>query len=144
MLDPTRTRTGLVVIQPTPFCNVNCRYCYLPNRSSTKRIDDRTLESTFEFLFAMPSLPNPVSIFWHAGEPLVLPVSFYENAFRIADQCNTRGLRVVHSFQTNGTLINQDRNRATQYSPSAPGDDQCHGDGKHCINPTATMAAEDE
>ncbi len=108
MLDPVRTRTRLIVIQATPFCNVNCRYCYLPHRSSTKRIDDQTLKRTFEFLFTMPRLSDPISIVWHAGEPLVLPVSFYENAFHIAEQCNTQGVRVIHSFQTNGTLINQD------------------------------------
>jgi uncharacterized protein len=98
MPDPVRTRTRLIVIQATPFCNVSCRYCYLPNRSSTKRIDDRTLKRTFEVLFAIKTLSNPVSIVWHAGEPLVLPVSFYENAFRIAGQCNTQGMQMVHSF----------------------------------------------
>jgi len=108
MPDPVRTRTRLVVIQATPFCNVNCRYCYLPDKSSTKRIDDQTLKRTFALLLAEPSHSDPVSIVWHAGEPLILPISFYENAFRIAEQCNTRGLRIVHFFQTNGTLINQD------------------------------------
>ncbi len=108
MPDPVRTMTRLVVIQATPFCNVNCRYCYLPNRSSTKRIDHRTLKRTFEVLFTEPRLSDAVSVVWHAGEPLALPISFYENAFRIAEQCNTPGTRVVHSFQTNGTLINQE------------------------------------
>jgi uncharacterized protein len=108
MPDRMQTKTRLIIIQATPFCNVNCRYCYLPHRSSTKRIDDRTLKRTFEFLFAEPRLSDPVSIVWHAGEPLVPPISFYENAFRIAERCNTQGVRIVHSFQTNGTLINQD------------------------------------
>jgi len=108
MPDVVQTVTELVVIQATPFCNVNCRYCYLPDRSSTKRITYQTLKRTFEFLFTEPLLSNPVSIVWHAGEPLVLPLAFYENAFRIAEECNTQGLRIVHSFQTNGTLINQD------------------------------------
>src|SRR5579864_9083680 len=107
MPDPVRTMTELVVIQATPFCNVNCRYCYLPNRSSTKRITHQTLERTFRFLFSSPRLSDPVSIVWHAGEPLVLPISFYENAFRIAEEYNTRSMQVVHCFQTNGTLINQ-------------------------------------
>ena len=108
MLDLARTRTGLVIIQATPFCNVNCRYCYWPSRTSTKRMTHQTLKRTFEFLFTQALLPNPVSIVWHAGEPLVLPISFYENAFRLAEQCNTQGLHIVHCIQTNGTLINQD------------------------------------
>jgi len=27
-------RLQLLVIQPTPFCNIDCRYCYLPDRSN--------------------------------------------------------------------------------------------------------------
>jgi uncharacterized protein len=108
MPSPVRTRTELVVLQATPFCNVNCSYCYLPDRTSPKRIADQTLKRTFEWLFTESKLSDPVSIVWHAGEPLVLPISFYEMAFRLAEQCNTQGVRVVHSFQTNGTLINQD------------------------------------
>ena len=27
----------LLVLQSTPFCNINCDYCYLPDRSSTAR-----------------------------------------------------------------------------------------------------------
>jgi len=37
-------RTKLVVIQPTPFCNINCRYCYLPHRSVNRQIQVTTLE----------------------------------------------------------------------------------------------------
>ena len=29
--------TGTVVIQPTAFCNINCTYCYLPDRNSPER-----------------------------------------------------------------------------------------------------------
>ena len=24
---------NIVVVQPTPFCNINCSYCYLPQRA---------------------------------------------------------------------------------------------------------------
>jgi uncharacterized protein len=42
---------------------------------------------------------------WHAGEPLVLPVEFYRNAFGRIDALKPAELRVAHSIQTNGTLI---------------------------------------
>ena len=38
---PERGQPGpleLLVVQPTPFCNINCSYCYLPERQSTKII----------------------------------------------------------------------------------------------------------
>jgi uncharacterized protein len=100
-------KTELVVIQATPFCNVNCRYCYLPNRLSTKRMDNKTLSRIFEALFSSSFLSDHISIVWHAGEPLVLPISFYEKALQIVEQFNTRSVHVTHCFQTNGTLINQ-------------------------------------
>ena len=28
----------LLVLQPTPFCNIDCDYCYLANRLSTKKM----------------------------------------------------------------------------------------------------------
>ena len=28
----SETRTQTIVLQPTPFCNIQCKYCYLPQR----------------------------------------------------------------------------------------------------------------
>src|SRR5579859_7334357 len=100
-------KTELVVLQATPFCNINCQYCYLPNRVSTKRMDSKTLSRLFEVLFSSSLLSDHISIVWHSGEPLTLPIAFYEQAFQITEQFNTHGIHVTHCFQTNGTLINQ-------------------------------------
>ena len=37
----------LLVIQPTPFCNINCSYCYLPNRHSKAVVSLETLSNLF-------------------------------------------------------------------------------------------------
>ncbi len=103
----TTRPTRLVVIQPSPLCNINCRYCYLPHRLSTKRMTFDILSRISEYLFALPSISNHITIVWHAGEPLTLPISFYEKALQLLDQYNLRHIQVTHSFQTNGTLINQ-------------------------------------
>ena len=29
-----RPEVEMVIIQPTPFCNINCSYCYLPDRNN--------------------------------------------------------------------------------------------------------------
>src|SRR5215470_14476096 len=107
MLNLPEVKTELAVIQATPFCNINCRYCYLPNRLSIKRMDNKTLARIFEVLFSSSFLSDHVSIVWHAGEPLVLPIAFYEQAFQIAAQFNRHRVHITHCFQTNGTLINQ-------------------------------------
>jgi len=99
-------RTELAIIQPTPFCNINCRYCYLPERTSTKRISPRTLERISQRLFESPFVRDELTIVWHAGEPLVLPVDFYHEAHEILQRWNTSDVRVIFHFQTNATLIN--------------------------------------
>jgi uncharacterized protein len=46
-----------------------------------------------------------LSVVWHAGEPMVLPIGFYRDAFRTIDALKPAGVSVNHSFQTNGMLI---------------------------------------
>ncbi len=101
-------KTKLVVIQPTPFCNINCRYCYLPHRSVNKRIAVTTIEQIFKVLFSSSFIEDRVTVLWHAGEPLVLPVDFYRQAFQIQREWNARDVHISNSFQTNATLITQE------------------------------------
>jgi len=100
-------KTKLVVVQPTPFCNINCRYCYLPHRSMNRQIHVTTLEQIFKVLFASSFIEDSVSILWHAGEPLVLSVDFYRQAFQIQQKWNAQNVCISNSFQTNATLITQ-------------------------------------
>lgn len=43
---------------------------------------------------------------WHAGEPLVMSIDFYEEAFRTIRDLVPPEIKVTHSFQTNGLLVN--------------------------------------
>ena len=97
----------LLVVQATPFCNVDCSYCYLPDRSSKARMSDATLQRLFNGLLSSPLPSDDLTILWHAGEPLVPGVDYYQRAITVIQEANRRGLRISHSFQTNGTLIDQ-------------------------------------
>jgi uncharacterized protein len=124
-------RTQLVIIQPTPFCNINCRYCYLPYRSVTKHINTKTLSRIFELLFSSSFVSNDITVVWHAGEPLVLPISFYEQAFQYISYWNKKSIRVKNSFQTNATLITQEwcdffKQRNIQVGLSLDGPEDIH------------------
>ncbi len=96
---------GLLVIQPSPFCNINCDYCYLPNRTDTRRMDFAVLEKVMDKVWSSGLVQSQFSLLWHAGEPLAVPISWYEQAFEIINRYPKASEYVIHSVQTNGTLI---------------------------------------
>ncbi|HEV3415765.1 MAG TPA: cyclophane-forming radical SAM/SPASM peptide maturase GrrM/OscB [Pirellulales bacterium] len=107
-MDNGRTaKIHLVVIQPSPFCNIDCRYCYLSDRANRRVMDERTLEMIYRRLFASAHLGEEISILWHAGEPLTVPIAFYERAAAILARLNCNCIPVHQLFQTNATLITQ-------------------------------------
>ncbi len=99
----------MVIIQPTPFCNINCSYCYLPDRSNKHVISQATVTKLFTELFASGWNNPELTVLWHAGEPLAVPASFYREAFATIERLRPKEgpwpVRVRHSFQTNGMLI---------------------------------------
>ena len=101
--DPPAIR--VVVVQPTPFCNINCRYCYLPRRTDTTVMTPSTVRTLFERVFESGWTSDELTVIWHAGEPLVVPPAFYENAFQTIAALRPHSVRVQHSMQTNGMLI---------------------------------------
>ena len=105
---PQKLRINLLVVQPTPFCNINCSYCYLPSRSVRDTVSDATLHALFAETFASGWVGRDLDIVWHAGEPTVLPVAFYRRAMAVMDRYRPAGIAVTHHFQTNATLLNDD------------------------------------
>ena len=98
----------LLVVQPTPFCNINCSYCYLADRQSTRRMSAKTLEQTFAWVFASGLVRAPFTLLWHAGEPLVVPREFYRTAVALLERYNRPPVAIHHALQTNATLIDED------------------------------------
>jgi uncharacterized protein len=98
-------RIDVVVVQPTPFCNIDCTYCYLPNRNDRTVISQSTLRTLFEKVFASGWVNQCVNVIWHAGEPLVVPIAFYREAFEAIERLRPSDVGVMHSFQSNGMLL---------------------------------------
>ena len=94
-----------IVLQPTPFCNIRCKYCYLPTRDDTSVMSLDTVIATFEKVFASSYAGQQITVIWHAGEPLVMPPAYYESAFQAIDEIRPPSVEIRHSFQTNGTLV---------------------------------------
>lgn len=98
----------LLIIQGSPFCNIACKYCYLPDRHITKKVSLPVIEKTFYRLQESNLLGKEVTVVWHAGEPLTVPLAYYESIFETIKSHAPSGTIVSHAFQTNGTLINDD------------------------------------
>ena len=81
-----------VVLQPTPFCNINCRYCYLPQRDAKTVMALHTVTTIFEKIFASGWSSPYLTVIWHAGEPLVLPPSYYQAAFEAIEALRPSGI----------------------------------------------------
>jgi uncharacterized protein len=102
---PDDAVTGLLVLQGTPFCNLDCTYCYLPNRSDRRRMPIATVHDAVAWVFRETRPADPLSLVWHAGEPLTLPIDWYREAFAAAKAAAPPAARLRHHFQTNATLL---------------------------------------
>jgi len=102
---------NLVVIQTTSFCNLDCDYCYLPNREQKNQLSLDLISPIFKTILTSPFVQHDFTVCWHAGEPLAVPISFYESAFELIAEANQtynqNSYKIWQSIQTNGTLINQ-------------------------------------
>jgi uncharacterized protein len=105
--DPFGFTTQEFILQPTSFCNINCDYCYLPHRLAKRRMSRDTLAHVFQAIFSSSLIADRVRIVWHAGEPMTLPIRFYEEALQFIEQYNAGNIPVTFVFQTNGTHLTQ-------------------------------------
>jgi len=64
-----------------------------------------TIAVLFEKIFASGWTGPQLTVIWHAGEPLVLPVAFYQAAFETIEAVRPTSLQLRHAIQTNGMLI---------------------------------------
>jgi uncharacterized protein len=104
----TASRTRLLVLQGTPFCNIDCDYCYLPARDDRRRMAPETVRLAARRLREDGLAGPELTVVWHAGEPLTLPRAWYEAAFAAVAEELGAATVVTHSMQTNATLVDAD------------------------------------
>lgn len=97
-----------MVIQPTSLCNLNCSYCYVPERKNSLLMSDLVLDATIKKLLSSSITAQNIEFLWHAGEPLSAGRLFYEKALALINQHNIQNRNVTNVIQTNGTLINDE------------------------------------
>jgi len=92
-----------LVLQPTSLCNLDCTYCYLPNRDKNLRMGVEVTQAIAKNIASFPKM----RITWHGGEPLACGLDHFEKLIKPFISLEEEG-KVKHSIQTNATLINDD------------------------------------
>lgn len=99
----------LVVLQGTPFCNLNCTYCDLSavSRRQKHRMPVETVERVFREIFGSGlGLAPEVTVIWHSGEPLTLDPAYYDACIdRILAMAANSPVTVRFDIQTNAVMI---------------------------------------
>jgi len=102
----TAKRFTLVVLQSTSLCNLNCRYCYVPDRQNAAVMSPETLDAAYRLTVGCEDrLGITHEFLWHAGEPLSVGLPYMQNA---VERCTTIALpdaRFRFTMQTNGVLL---------------------------------------
>lgn len=109
--DPLRgtTRTAIantfhtLVMQPTTLCNLDCAYCYLPDRKRQALMPATVAEACARSITTQLNR-FPVDVVWHGGEPTATPISHFRTLLAPFESLRLDG-RVRHGIQSNGTLI---------------------------------------
>ncbi|MFJ9442733.1 cyclophane-forming radical SAM peptide maturase AmcB [Kitasatospora sp. NPDC101235] len=99
-------RPRTVVVQADSFCNLDCTYCYLPDRKRRAPMSVAIAEAVARSVaeFADTASPEPVEVVWHAGGPLAVGRSRLAELLAPFEPLRQAGL-VEHSVQTNAVLI---------------------------------------
>lgn len=93
----------LIILQPTPYCNINCSYCYLGHRDDKRLMSREVIEALRDKIFRRLPAEAAPTVVWHAGEPTAAPIEWYEHAYgRLLDVAPAK---TAFAMQSNGIAI---------------------------------------
>jgi uncharacterized protein len=102
-----------VLAKPTgAICNLDCQYCFFLSKEvmypgSRFRMSDEVLEAYIQQLLVSHQVPE-VSISWQGGEPTLMGLDFFKRSVELVEKYKKPGQQVVHTMQTNGTLLDDE------------------------------------
>jgi uncharacterized protein len=100
-----------LLAKPTgAICNLDCTYCFFLSKEmlypgSRFRMADDLLELYLRQLIEAHAASPEVIVAWQGGEPTMMGLDFFQRSVQIAEAVKRPGQRIVHTIQTNGTLL---------------------------------------
>lgn len=94
-------------------CNLSCKYCFFLSKEKlygereSPLMDEATLEAYLQQLFETTA-GSEVQVAWQGGEPMLRGLDFFKRSVELANKLRKPQQRVLHTLQTNGTLIDDE------------------------------------
>jgi uncharacterized protein len=111
-MQQTQTHYHLLAKPAGAACNLGCQYCFFLSKENLYQGDsylmnEELLETYIKQL--LDSSPGPqVDIAWQGGEPMLRGLDFYKRSVVLANQYRKPHQQILHTIQTNGTLIDDE------------------------------------
>ena len=106
----TARRAFHLLAKPTgPICNLDCEYCFFLSKETLYpgdrfRMTDHVAETYIgQLLESQPD--GEVIVAWQGGEPTLMGIDFFRHTVALAERLRRPGQRLLHTIQTNGTLL---------------------------------------
>jgi uncharacterized protein len=102
-----------LLAKPTgSVCNLDCTYCFFLSKEALypgdrSRMADETLEAYVRQLLDGHD-GEQVTVAWQGGEPTLMGLDFFRRAMELVHQHRAPGQEIVHTIQTNGTLLDDE------------------------------------
>ncbi len=111
MLPESAPHVFHLLAKPTgAICNLDCTYCFFLSKEllypgSRFRMAEELLERYLSQLIEAHAGAREVVVAWQGGEPTLMGLEFFRRSVELADRYRGKGQKIVHTIQTNGTLI---------------------------------------
>jgi uncharacterized protein len=93
-------------------CNLGCQYCFFLSKENLYPRESPLMDEVMLDLYIrqlVESSPGPqVDIAWQGGEPMLRGLDFYRRSVQLANQYRKPNQRILHTMQTNGTLVDDE------------------------------------
>lgn len=105
---------NLFIIDALNSCNLRCDYCYarsnIEKYPAERKINRSTLVKIFQNIKELydKGLVERLNFVWPGGEPLLLGIDFFRNAFALQKDIFGNDVDVFNQINTNATLINEE------------------------------------